>query len=361
MKQTYRVLTINPGSTSTKIAVFEGEHHLFDETIKHSTAEIQEYSHVMDQYSFRLDHILNTLDHNGFNLSNLDAVCGRGGLLYPIEGGTYEVNDAMLKDLKEAKNGEHASNLGAILAYEIAKNINVPAFIVDPVVVDELDDLARLSGLPQLPRKSIFHALNQKAVARRAAFDLGKSYEESRLVVCHMGGGITVGSHANGKVIDVNNGLNGEGPFSPERAGTIPAGQLVDFCYSNVYSKEEVHKMLTGNGGLVAYLDTNDALEVEKRIKQGESHASYVYDAMIYQIAKEIGAHATVLEGKIDAIVLTGGLAHGKELVQAISKKVDWVSNVKVYPGENELEALAFGAIRVLKEEEQAKLYTSTP
>ncbi|GAA0458203.1 butyrate kinase [Alkalibacillus silvisoli] len=357
----YRVLVINPGSTSTKIAVFENDHCLFEQTIRHQTEDLSQFSNIIEQYQFRKDVILEALDYEGFNISKLDAVCGRGGLLKPIEGGTYAVNEAMLHDLKEGYYGEHASNLGGILAHEIANNVNIPAYIVDPVVVDELDDIARISGIPQLPRKSIFHALNQKAVARRAAQSIDLTYEKSNLIVCHMGGGITVGAHHQGKVIDVNNGLNGEGPFSPERAGTIPAGQLVDLCFSTVYTKEQVHKMLVGNGGLVAYLDTNDALEVEKRIEQGDQEAKHIYDAMAYQIAKEIGSISTVLQGNVDAIVLTGGLCYGQEFVKEITKRIDWIADILTLPGENELEALAEGTIRVLNEEEEAKQYHSMP
>ncbi|MDV2580931.1 butyrate kinase [Alkalibacillus haloalkaliphilus] len=357
----YRVLVINPGSTSTKIAVFENEHCLIEQTIRHKAEELETYSNIIEQYQFRKDVILEALDYEGFNISKLDAVCGRGGLLKPIEGGTYEVNEAMLHDLKEGFYGEHASNLGGILAYEIASNVNVPSYIVDPVVVDELDDIARYSGVPQLPRRSIFHALNQKAVARRAAETLGKAYEDTRLIVCHMGGGITVGAHDHGKVIDVNNGLNGEGPFSPERAGTVPAGQLVDLCFSSVYTKEQVHKMLVGKGGLVAYLETNDAKEVEEQVEQGDEQAKAVYEAMAYQIAKEIGSISTVLKGNMDAIVLTGGLAYGESFVEEITKRIDWIADVLTYPGENELEALAEGTIRVLNGDEQPQHYRSMP
>ncbi len=267
------------------------------------------------------------------------------------------MNEAMLEDLRNGYNGEHASNLGGIIANEIAKELNVKAYIVDPVVVDELKEIARISGVPEIPRKSIFHALNQKAVARRTAEDLGKSYNQSRLIVTHMGGGITIGAHADGKVIDVNNGLHGDGPFSPERAGTVPAGDLVSMCFSGQYYREEIMKKLVGHGGLMAYLDTNDGVEVEKMIDHGDQKAKLIYEAMSYQIAKEIGSMSAVLEGNVDAIALTGGLAYGKAFTEAISKRVSWISDVLIYPGENELEALNEGTLRVLNKQELPKHY----
>ncbi|SEB13091.1 butyrate kinase [Thalassobacillus cyri] len=357
MQQTHRILVINPGSTSTKIGVFDEEDSIFEKTIRHTSEEVAGYSRIIDQFEFRKHVILNELDEEGINISKLSAVCGRGGLLRPIEGGTYEVNDAMLEDLKAGYNGEHASNLGGIIANEIAQGLNIPAFIVDPVVVDELQEIARVSGVPEIPRKSIFHALNQKAVARRAAKDLKQSYKASRLIVTHMGGGITVGAHKNGRVVDVNNGLHGDGPFSPERAGTVPAGDLVSLCFSGQYYRDEIMKKLVGKGGLVAYLESNDAVEIENRIEQGDRKAALIYDAMAYQIAKEIGSMSAVLEGKVDAIVLTGGLAYGKEFVKQISERVKWVADILVYPGENELEALNEGTLRVLHQEELPKQY----
>ncbi|WP_028783149.1 butyrate kinase [Thalassobacillus devorans] len=357
MQQTHRILVINPGSTSTKIGVFDEEDCIFEKTIRHTSEEVAGYSRIIDQFEFRKHVILNELDEEGINISKLSAVCGRGGLLRPIEGGTYEVNDAMLEDLKAGYNGEHASNLGGIIANEIAQGLNIPAFIVDPVVVDELQEIARVSGVPEIPRKSIFHALNQKAVARRAANDLKQSYKASRLIVTHMGGGITVGAHKNGRVVDVNNGLHGDGPFSPERAGTVPAGDLVSLCFSGQYYRDEIMKKLVGKGGLVAYLESNDAVEIENRIEQGDRKAALIYDAMAYQIAKEIGSMSAVLEGKVDAIVLTGGLAYGKEFVKQISERVKWIADILVYPGENELEALNEGTLRVLHQEELPKQY----
>ncbi|WP_050615699.1 butyrate kinase [Bacillus testis] len=352
-----RILVINPGSTSTKIGVYDNELPILEKTIRHDADRINEFDNIISQYEFRKQTILEALHNEGINLSKLSAVCGRGGLLRPIEGGTYEVNDLMLQDLKAGFNGQHASNLGGILAYEIAMGLNIPAYIVDPVVVDELEPIARISGFASIERKSIFHALNQKAVARREAEKLGKKYEELRLIVVHMGGGITVGIHRNGRVVDVNNGLHGEGPFSPERAGTVPAGDLVRLCFSGDFFREEIMKQLVGQGGLVGYLGTNDAIKVEKMIAKGDERAKLVYSAMAYQVAKEIGSAAVVLEGDVDAIILTGGLAYGKSFIDEITSKVNWIADVIVHPGENELQALAEGALRVLTGKEEAKIY----
>ncbi|WP_373270849.1 butyrate kinase [Bacillus canaveralius] len=353
----YRILVINPGSTSTKIGVFDNEISVFEKTIRHEADVINLYDSTIDQYQFRKNTILETLDIEGINISKLTAVCGRGGLLRPIEGGTYAVNEQMLSDLRAGYAGQHASNLGGILAFEIASGLNIPSYIVDPVVVDELEPIARISGMPLIERKSIFHALNQKAVARRVAKELGRTYGTLNLVVTHMGGGITVGVHKQGKVIDVNNGLHGDGPFSPERAGTVPAGDLVALCYSGDFYREEMMKKLIGQGGLVGYLGTNDAVKVEKMIEKGNNQAELVYSAMAYQVAKEIGAASAVLAGKVDAIILTGGLAYGRGFVKQISDRVNWIADVIVHPGENELQALAEGALRVLRGEEDVKAY----
>lgn len=355
--QEYRILVINPGSTSTKIGVFDNERSIFEKTLRHDSELINSYPNIIDQYEFRKQTILESLDEEGINISKLNAVCGRGGLLRPIEGGTYAVNEQMLEDLRNGFAGQHASNLGGIIAFEIATGLNIPAYIVDPVVVDEMEQIAKISGVPSIERKSIFHALNQKAVARRVAQEFNKKYEDMNLIITHMGGGITIGAHMNGRVIDVNNGLHGDGPFSPERAGTVPAGDLVAMCYSGDFFRDEVMKKLVGQGGLVGYLGTNDAIKVEKMIEAGNDKAALIYSAMAYQIAKEIGAASAVLKGKVDAIVLTGGLAYSERLVQEISSSIDWIADILVYPGENELQALAEGALRVLKNEEKAKTY----
>jgi len=353
----HKLLIINPGSTSTKIAVYNDEKEVFEETLRHSSEKIAEFKHIVDQLGFRTEVILKILQDNKIDIEELDAVVGRGGLLKPIVSGTYNVNDKILKDLKENVNGEHASNLGSILANEIAKSIGKPAFIVDPVVVDEMEDIARLSGIPELPRKSIFHALNQKAVAKRYARENHINYEEINLIVAHMGGGVSVGAHKNGKIIDVNNALDGEGAFSPERSGNVPSGDLVRMCFSGKYTLEEVLKKITGKGGFVAYLDTNDARIVEDAALEGDPKSKLIHDAMGYQVSKDIGAAAAVLNGQVDAIILTGGMAYGKPIVNLIKEKVEFIAPVIVYPGEDEMLALAQGVIRVLNGEEEIKEY----
>jgi len=358
MNEAKRILTINPGSTSTKIAIFDDEKPVFEEVLRHPSEEIAKYESIFDQYEFRKNIILETLNEKGINLTKLAAVVGRGGLLKPIAGGTYRVDENMLKDLKLGVLGEHASNLGGVLAYEIAEQLNIESFIVDPVVVDEMHDIARISGMPEIERKSIFHALNQKAVARRAAKDLGKGYNEMNLIVAHLGGGVSVGAHQNGQVVDVNNALDGEGPFSPERSGGLPVGDLAKLCYSGKYTHKEIKKLITGKGGLVAYLNTSDGREVEKMIKEGDKNAEIVYQAMAYQVAKEIGSCAAVLKGKVDGIVLTGGIAYDKTFVKWIEDRVSFISKVLVYPGEDEMIALAQGGLRVLNGEEDAKRYS---
>ena len=358
MSDVKRILTINPGSTSTKIAIFDDEKPVFEEVLRHPSEEIGKYETIFDQYEFRKSIILETLNEKGINLTKLAAVVGRGGLLKPIAGGTYRVDENMLKDLKVGVLGEHASNLGGVLAYEIAEQLNIEAFIVDPVVVDEMKDIARISGMPEIERKSIFHALNQKAVARRAAKDLGKDYKELNVIVAHLGGGVSVGAHEKGQVVDVNNALDGEGPFSPERSGGLPVGDLAKLCFSGKYSYKEIKKLITGKGGLVAYLNTSDGREVEKMIQEGDKKAEIVYKAMAYQVAKEIGSCAAVLKGNVDGILLTGGVAYDKTFVKWIEDRVSFISKVLVYPGEDEMIALAQGGLRVLNGEEEAKRYS---
>ena len=352
-----KLLIINPGSTSTKIGVFEDETLILEETLRHSTEEIAQYASIVDQKDFRKKIIMDLLESNNIKVTDLAAVVGRGGMLKPIPGGTYPVTDALLEDLKIGKQGQHASNLGGILAREIADEAGIPSYIVDPVVVDELQPLARYSGVPELPRTSVFHALNQKAVAKRYAKEQGKKYEDLNLIVVHMGGGVSVGAHKNGKIIDVFNALDGDGAFSPERAGAVPPGALVKLCFSGKYDEKTIYKMLVGNGGFNAYLGTNDARVVEEKIEAGDAEAKNVYDAFIYQICKNIGSQACVLEGKVDQIILTGGIAYSKYVAPEITKKVEWIAPVTVYPGEDELLALAQGGLRVLNGEEKAMEY----
>ena len=353
----YKLLIVNPGSTSTKIGVYEDEKELFVETLRHSSDEIAKYDSIFEQKGFRKEVIMNVLKENNIDLNSLDAIVGRGGMLRPIPGGTYEVTDKLLEDLKVGVSGQHASNLGGILASEIANEVGIRSFIVDPVVVDELQDVARISGIPELPRRSIFHALNQKAVAKRYAKENGSKYDDLNLVVVHMGGGVSVAAHRGGLVVDVNNTLDGDGPFSPERSGSVPVGDLVKLCFSGKYTKSEIYSKIVGKGGYVAYLNTNDARDVLKAREEGNEYASLIFDAFIYQICKAIGEMSTVLNGKVNQIILTGGIAYSPIVVNAIKEKVQWISDLTIYPGEDELLALAQGAIRVLNGEEEAREY----
>ena len=350
-------LIINPGSTSTKIGVFEDETLLFEETLRHSTEEIAQYATIVDQKDFRKDIILNLLASKDFDINSLDLVVGRGGMLKPIPGGTYAVSDDLLHDLVIGKQGQHASNLGGILAREIGDSIGKPSFIVDPVVVDELEPTSRYSGVPELPRTSVFHALNQKAVAKRYAKEIGKSYDELNLIVVHMGGGVSVGPHKHGKVVDIFNALDGDGAFSPERSGAVPVGQLVKMCFSGQYTEKEVYKKLVGNGGFNAYLGTNDMRDVEKMVDEGDAKAKEVRDAFIQQMSKNIGAMATVLNGKVDQIIVTGGIAYDTAVVAGLKQRCERIAPFTVYPGEDELLALAQGGLRVVTGVEKAMEY----
>ena len=350
-------LIINPGSTSTKIGVFEDETLLFEETLRHSTEEIAQYASIVDQKDFRKEIITNLLKSKDFDINSLGMVVGRGGMLKPIPGGTYAVTDDLLEDLKIGKQGQHASNLGGILAREIADSIGVPSFIVDPVVVDELCDIARYSGVPELPRTSVFHALNQKAVAKRYAKETGKAYDSLNLIVVHMGGGVSVGAHQNGRIIDVFNALDGDGAFSPERAGGAPVGALIKMCFSGQYTEKEVYKKFVGNGGFNAYLGTNDMRDVEKMVLAGDAKATEIRDAFVFQVSKDMGSMATVLNGKVDQIVVTGGIAYDKGVVAGLRERCEWIAPFTIYPGEDELLALVQGGLRVLNGEEAAKEY----
>ena len=352
-----RILAINPGSTSTKIAIFEDEKLINKTNIKHSTEEINTFSTVFDQFNFRKNALLEELDKIGIDIHTLDAVVGRGGMLKPIEGGTYNVNQTMIDYVKEAPRGEHASNLGCVIAKTIADEVGVPSFIVDPVAVDEMNDIARFTGMPEIKRQSLFHALNQKAVALKAAKDLNKDYHDLNLIIAHLGGGVSVGAHEKGLVIDVNNALDGDGPMSPERSGSVPLGPLYKMALSGKYSLKEIQRMNYGNGGLVAYLGTNDGLEINKRIQAGDQEAKFMVEVMSYQIAKEIGSCAAVLKGDVDAIVLTGGLAYDDFIINEIKERVSFISKILIFPGEDEMESLAFGALRVLNGTETHKIY----
>jgi len=353
------ILAINPGSTSTKFALFEEETLIFEKTLRHSPEELAGFVRITDQFHFRKDLIMKELSEKKTEFTAIAAIVGRGGLVKPIESGIYEVNKKMKDDLTAGILGEHASNLGGLIADDIAASLpGAKAYIVDPVVVDELEPVARISGHPAIERISIFHALNQKAVARTYAASVNRKYEEMNLIVVHMGGGISVGTHKMGRVIDVNNALNGDGPFSPERSGGLPSGQLVDLCFSGEYSHQELKSMITGKGGILAYLGTNNFIEVCKRADSGDQKALLIREAIVYQIAKEIGAMAAVLEGKVDAIILTGGLAYQESHVERIKKMVEFIANVAVFPGEDEIKSLAFNGLLALDGKIGIKEYT---
>lgn len=353
----YRILAINPGSTSTKLAIYEDENQIYKASVKHDSEVILSYQYVWDQFDFRMEAIKKEIKKSHIDISTLDAIVGRGGMLKPLTSGTYHVNDDMIEFLKNRTRGEHASNLGCGLAKELAKPYGIPSFIVDPVSVDEMDDIARYTGMPELQRQCIFHALNHKAIARLAAKDLNKRYEDLNLIIAHLGGGISVASHYKGRVIDVNNALDGDGPMSPERSGSVPIGPLYKMVFSGKYTLEEMKRKNYGKGGLVAYLGTNDGSEIQKRIENGDKEATFIYGVMCYQIAKEIGAQSAVLKGKVDRIILTGGLAYDPYTVNLIKERVEFIAPVMVYPGEDEMGSLAKGALRVLKGEEKAKEY----
>jgi len=352
-----RLLVINPGSTSTKVSVFEDGQEIFDTTLRHTADELEQFTNTYSQKDFRKEHILNELKEQNIKLENFDAIVGRGGMVRPVQSGTYKINEAIINDLSNAVYGEHASNLGAILAKELSVTAGCDAYISDPVVVDEMHDLARISGHPDLPRKSIFHALNQKSTARTYCKEVNRAYKDVNILVCHMGGGISVGVHTGGRIIDVNNCVSGSGTFSPERAGTLPAGDLVKMCFSGKYSEYEIQKIINGKGGLMAHLGENQAHHIVEKINAGDKKAALILDAMAYNIAKEIGAAATVLDGKIDAICLTGGIAYNDYVCSRIIKRISFIAPIKRYPGEGEMGALANNVTRVLKGLDECKEY----
>lgn len=352
------ILAINPGSTSTKFALYEEDRLLLEKTLRHTSEELSGFKKVTDQFHFRKDLIMKELSGQKIDLSGLAAVVGRGGLIKPIESGIYEVNEKMIDDLAKGIMGEHASNLGGLIADDIASSLpGAKAYIVDPVVVDELEPVARISGHPAIERISILHALNQKAVARTYAESVRRKYEDMNLILVHMGGGISVGAHRKGRIIDVNNALNGDGPFSPERSGGLPSGQLVDLCFSGKYTHQELKTMITGKGGIVAYLGTNNFIDANKMADNGDPKALLIIEAIAYQISKEIGAAAAVLEGNVDTIILTGGLAYQESHVERIRKRVRFIAEVVVFPGEDEIKALAFNGLLALDGKIEIKDY----
>lgn len=354
----YHILVVNPGSTSTKIAVFVNTKIIFLKSIPHNLEDLSKFKRITDQFKYRKEIILEELRTAQIEIDQISAVIGRGGLLKPIQSGVYKINQSMRKDLLEGALGEHASNLGGLIAHDIAGSIrNARAFIADPVVVDEMEDVARIAGHPQFRRLSIFHALNQKATARSYARLLNKKYEDLNLIIAHMGGGVSVGAHRKGRVIDVNQALDGEGPFSPERSGTLPAGALARLCFEDGQKLEDVEKMITGHGGYVAYFGTNNAYEIELQAVDGDDKARMIQDAMAYQIGKEIGSMASVLQGDVDGIILTGGIANNPFVVEYIKKMTSFIAPVIIYPGEDEMHALAMNALMVLKGDVQAREY----
>lgn len=351
----FKILAINPGSTSTKIALYEDEHEVLVKTLEHPSEEIEKYEKIVNQLEMRKEVVLEFLKDNGYDVNKLDAVVGRGGMLPPVKPGAYKVNDLMVHRLMNKPVIEHASNLGALIAYEIANSIGKPAYIYDSVKVDELSDVARISGMPLLPRTSTSHVLNSRAMAIKAAKKYNKKYSDMNFIVAHMGGGVSINVHEKGHIVDVI--PDDEGPFSPERAGRVQQRALVDLCFSGKYNKKEISKMQSGNGGLKAYLGTVDAREVEKMISDGNEEANLIYEAMAYQIAKGIGELSTVLKGKVDVIILTGGVAYSKLMTGWIKERVEFIAPVEIMPGENEMESLALGALRVLRKEEEAREY----
>jgi butyrate kinase len=354
------IIAINPGSTSTKIAVYRNKECIFEENIKHSAEDLARFEKITDQFEYRKQAILQRIQENGGKIdpAKVRVIMGRGGLCRPIESGVYAVNDKLKQDLVYSPVGEHASNLGGLIADDLAKSLpNAKAYICDPVVVDEMDEIAHIGGHPLFGRRSVFHALNQKATARRHATAIGSRVEDLNLVVVHLGGGISIGAHRNGKVVDVNHAVGGEGPFSPERSGGVSVIDAVKLAYSGKYTEKEFTKMLIGQGGLAAHLGTNNAYEVEQRVKKGDPHATLIYEAMAYQVAKFTGSMAVALKGKVDGVLITGGIAYDKWFVEKLREYAGWIAPFYIYPGENEMEALAMNALRVVHGEIQPKEY----
>jgi butyrate kinase len=356
----YRVLAINPGSTSTKISVFDDDKEIFIKTLRHDPAELDKVGSIMEQDQYRKQFVIEAMLENNVEPKTLDAVVGRGGLARPLNGGTYAINEKLLADLKDPTRWGrvHASNLGSYISKSIADELNIPCFIVDPVTVDEFDDISRFSGIPEITRKSLLHALNIRYTARLLArTQLSKKFEETNMIAAHMGGGISVCSIKQGRIVDANNALLGMGPFSPQRAGALPIGDLLDLAYSGKYTKKELQTYLSKNAGLMAYLGTDDGKLISEKIEQGDLKAKQVFDAMIYQVAKEIAANGAVLCGKIDAVFITGGLVFGKYFSDELIKRIEYLGPVYKFPGEYEMEALTQGAVRVLKGLEPALEY----
>ncbi len=345
----YFVLAINPGSTSTKVALFEDEKLLFSRAVEHSEEELRPFKKIVDQFYFRKAAVLRILAEENVDMNTLDAIVGRGGMVKSVESGVYEMNDALRHDLRKGIQGEHACSLGGLLAESLIEPFpGKRAFIADPVVVDELQPVARIAGHPLFQRKSFFHALNQRAIGRLHAKKIGKRYEELNLVIAHIGGGVTVGAHRQGRVVDVNNGIDGDGPFSPNRSGSITGADIARLCFSGDYSLHDVLQMISLQGGIIAHLGTSDMREVEKRIDAGDEHARLIHEAFVYNVAKEIGSMTTVLHGQIDAILITGGIAYSNKVIDLLLPMISFLGNVFIYPGEDEMWALAMNGLDVL-------------
>lgn len=349
----YNILTINPGSTSTKIALFKDNELEFEQVLRHPAEELNQFSKLIDQYEYRKEKIINFLEEKNITLKDLDAISCRGGLIGPIPSGTYTINDSLFTRL--STDVVHASNLAGIIGYNLSKELGISSYITDPVTVDEMAPIAKVTGIPGIERKSKFHALNQKAIARRAAKQLNRKYDESNFIVIHIGGGISIGAHEKGKVVDVNNVIDGDGPMAPTRAGSIPVEGVIDLCFSGKYTRTELKEYISQRAGLTDYLGTSDVRDVQEMMEQGNEQAKMLYEAMAYQICKNVGAMATVLKGKIDAIVVTGGVAYSKQFIRLLKERIDFLGEVIVIPGEEEMLALAEGALRVLTGEEEAK------
>ena len=352
----YKIFAINPGSTSTKVALFEDEKLLFEEKISHSNEQLKRFPKLWDQFEYRNKAVFSFLEKHNVTVNQLSAVVGRGGLIKSIPGGTYQVNDAMISDAKKGLQGEHAANLGCAIAKSIADSAGISAYVVDPISVDEFEPLARYSGHPLIERRSLSHTLNIHAVGRMAAEKLGVNYQQTNFIIAHLGGGISICPLKKGRIVDVND-ASAAGPFSPERTGDLPLQQFIKLCFSGKYNQNQMKKLVMGEGGLTAYLKTNNAEEIERRIEAGERQVKEIYQAMAYQVAKEIGAMSTVVNGNIRAIIISGGLANSKMLIDWISERIKFIAEVLVMPGEFEMEALAKGVLRILKGTEEAKTY----
>jgi len=358
MPNSKKILIINPGSTSTKVALYETDRMVFNQSVGHSAEELKAFKTIWDQYDFRRAAILQVLEQHQVALTELDAIACRGGNCKAIPGGVYHINAAMVADQRSGVYGRHPANVVNLVAYDLGKELDLPVFTVDVPNTDEMSPLAQYTGIPSIRRRSSFHALNQKATAKKVSARLGKSYDETNLIVVHLGGGISVGAHQRGKIVDVNNALDGDGPFSPERAGAVPTSDLVKLCFSGQYTEDQVLRLLTGGGGLIAHLGTTSGIEIEQKIAEGNEKFAEVYDAMAYQVAKDVGACAAVLEGKVDAIALTGSLVHSKTLMHNLLKRISFIAPIELVPGENEMEALGEGVMRYFNGEEELAVYS---